>query len=271
MREASLTYHQPTLPGILNATFSQGSAAGQLPCGKQDGPMKSRCGQDLAHVSRFPVQDSAKALRTSATSGLSSSGSFESAVLTRSLANKLRQKTDYLGSTLYALTWKERITPSGRLIYALRASVRRISDKDCTGWPTPVANPANGTPEAFLERKRKAVERGAKMGIVLSDIAMGAQLTGWPTPSATMVKGGYPEGRMRNRKISVDRLDVAVQIAGPARQTASGEILTGSSAGIENGGQLNPDLARWLMGFPIEHLSSGVTAMQSLSRKHKRS
>ena len=31
---------------------------------------------------------------------------------------------------MYALTWKERVTPSGRKIAALRASARRTSDSD---------------------------------------------------------------------------------------------------------------------------------------------
>jgi hypothetical protein len=39
-------------------------------------------------------------------------------------------------------------------------------------WATPVANPAGGTPEQFLERKRKTVEKGNLMGISLTDLQM---------------------------------------------------------------------------------------------------
>jgi len=46
------------------------------------------------------------------------------------------------------------------------------------------ATPANGEPEAFLERKRRAVANGSRMGISLSDIQMVAKLAHYPTPSA---------------------------------------------------------------------------------------
>jgi hypothetical protein len=38
---------------------------------------------------------------------------------------------------LCKLTWKERVTPSGRRICALRASVPRMCDRDYGLWPTP--------------------------------------------------------------------------------------------------------------------------------------
>jgi hypothetical protein len=50
-----------------------------------------------------------------------------------------------------------------------------------------VAQPANGTPEDFLRRKRESVARGNTMGIALSDLNMQVQATSsgtWPTPNA---------------------------------------------------------------------------------------
>jgi hypothetical protein len=110
-----------------------------------------------------------------------------------------------------------------------------------TGWGTPVANPANGTPEAFLERKRKSIERGSKMGVSLSDLQMQAvhNLSGWPTQ--------------------------------PIRLTVSGEMLTGSDAAMGSSGQLNPAHSRWLMGLPPEWDDCAVTAMQSSRKPRKRS
>ena len=138
---------------------------------------------------------------------------------------------------------------------------------------------------------------------------------GCPTPATTDHKGGYEGGRMRNGKLSTDRLDVTAQIAGwntpaasdgnggkrphpdttmtgqhpegrkvnmglasqvhigfiktePARLTATGEMLTGSSAGMESGGQLNPAHSRWLMGLPAAWDDCAPTAMPS-SRKSR--
>jgi hypothetical protein len=47
-----------------------------------------------------------------------------------------------------------------------------------------VSQPANGEPEAFLQRKRNAVANGSKMGICLSDLNMVLKAS-WPTPDAS--------------------------------------------------------------------------------------
>ena len=124
-------------------------------------------------------------------------------------------------------------------------------------WPTPMAGtPAqNGNNEAGNnDSSRKTVA-----------------LAAWPTPAQTDHKGGYEGGRIRNGKLSTDRLDVTAQLTGPARLTANGEMLTGSSAEMESGGQLNPAHSRWLMGYPPEWDDCGVTAMPSSRRPRKQS
>lgn len=62
-------------------------------------------------------------------------------------------------------------------------------------WATPVANPANGTPEQFLDRKRRAVERGSTMGIVLSDLQMQALAYSLPAPATST--DGEPSSKER--------------------------------------------------------------------------
>jgi hypothetical protein len=58
-------------------------------------------------------------------------------------------------------------------------------------WPTPTKDEAGGTPEQFLERKRKL---DGKCGVSLTALNLVAQLAAWPTPMAgTPAQNGYNE------------------------------------------------------------------------------
>jgi hypothetical protein len=121
------------------------------------------------------------------------------------------------------------------------------------GWPTPMATDATKACNRFREDHQNG------LGAV-------ASITGWPTPAQTDHKGGYQGGRMRDGKLSTDRLDVTAQLAQPARLTASGEMLIGSSAEMESGGQLAPSHSRWLMGLPRAWDECAIAALK-VSRK----
>lgn len=116
---------------------------------------------------------------TSGTYGPRSSTLSKSAVLQRFLENKLRRKTASLGSTLYRLTWKERITPSGRVIFALRASAHRISVSvsigQLSGWNT----------TAMTDWKGGYHGGRIRNGALSTDrLDVTAQLASWPTTAA---------------------------------------------------------------------------------------
>lgn len=123
----------------LSAISSQGSGSGATPFVLPDGRMIDPSGLARALASLSARQVKALGLTTSGISGLHGSISSASAALQSSLESRLRAATASTGSTLYSLTWKERITPALRSIYALRASAPRTTGRDCSGWQTPRA------------------------------------------------------------------------------------------------------------------------------------
>ncbi len=326
-----------SLPDSHNVTSSPASASGLTPSDKPGGPMIGQSGQDPARASLSATQAKVRGLMTSGTFGPPSSGSLNSADLQLFLENRLRAKLSTLGSTLYKLTWKPWVTPSGVSRSRLRASVLRTSETGRTGWPTPTVGNAMGSQSSEGMSATGMTPDGRKNAVSLNHVA---SLTGWTTPSARDWKdtpgmattATNPDGSTRERldqlprqavlagwptpkvadtrgnpydKAEGDRREelrasvslagwpsptstdalrcpsenfstpnitlnhAAVLAAGPARLTAGGQLLTGSSAGMESGGQLNPAHSRWLMGYPRVWDDCAVTAMPS-SRKSQR-
>jgi hypothetical protein len=163
------------------------------------------------------------------------------------------------------------------------------------GWPTPNTN------ERGPESRESKDNRGAG-GI---DLQSTAKLAGWVTPSSRDWKdtpgmsptGTNPDGTERTR---LDQLPRQAALAGwatpvvndatgskytysggdhekPAMklpghaELASGPPASTSHAPTEKRGVLNPELPRWLLGFPAAWTCCGVTAMQSARRSPRSS
>lgn len=339
-------YDRATSRGSHNATFSQESASGAWLCETPDGQTLDLFGQVPVRANLSARQARELGLLTSGTSGLHSSTSSKSASLQSSLESKLRAKMQTLGSTLYQLTWKLWDTGSGRLRSRLRASVRRTSEIDFTGWVTPAARDWKDTPGMVAQRDGKdrldqlprqaylagwptctandAEKRGAVsyrhngpnglnavssiagwptpaaseyepkdlerlqqrrsacaqrtgngngFGLTLGQ-AVPMALTGWPTPTTmdTADRQQIRPSRIATGRISGYLTEEILHLKDnpqPARLTATGEMRTGSCAGMASGGQLNPAHSRWLMGLPPEWDACAPTATPLTLKQHK--
>jgi hypothetical protein len=183
------------------------------------------------------------------------------------LERALKTKINLHGSPLFDLTWKKLVTPSGQRYCQLAASARRTSAIGCSGWPTPRVSSANDTANSH-ERAGNGKAR----------LEESVHLAAWPTPKveadrtgwkamdrqdsmsamalgqvADMAAGIIPREMKRCRPETVARHGLDKPWTGPARLTAFGMLLTGSTAGTASGGksrQLSPEFSLWLMGLP---------------------
>lgn len=285
-----------TSPDTRNATSSPGSASGRTRSDAQAGATTSPSGPEAAHANLSPRQAKEKGLLTSGISGPRGSGcsSTQSLEASRSLVSRLRRRLDSLGSTLFKLTWKERVTPSGRRIYALRASGRPTSDSACSSWPTTKRDDGvksmRSREGAMKEMERKGVNDLNVAAVLASWPTPAAQdndraiepnrasrtstgmtlpdavgLAGWKTPNAPRAHDSdNTAGRGYASKKQQDLPDQVVRVVG-------GEELTGSTAPTRSTGQLNPAHSRWLMGLPPEWCACAPTATRSSRRSPKSS
>lgn len=285
-------------PASPSCISSPALESGRMPSVALGGLTIVQFGQALAPANLSATQASALGLLMSGICGPTGSNSSSSAALQTSLENRLRARTAWAGSTLFTLTWRRRATPSGLQICALRASARRTSDSVCSlplnPWPTPNARDFKcGPTETYAERSgttkgdslsnlvtavcgswstpraEDAESSGMRWGRGVADtLTAQTSLASWATPTTNDSLRHPSQDFAPTPNLTLNHMSVLAR-NGPARLTATGQLLTGSSAETASGGQLNPGHSRWLMGLPSVWDACGVTAMQSLPRSRK--
>ena len=153
------------------------------------------------------------------------------------LLEKMLVDTLNLVSTPYSRTWKVKVTPQGRLVFQLRASVRTTKESESGLWRTP-DNMAGGS---NLPGIKKALDEGhlkrpsgQAIQIRLEDQVKEERL--WPTPAAHEGRLGY-QRRDTGKKGTQKSLTTKVIDKEGGREKTTG--------------QLNPTWVEWLMGYPI--------------------
>ena len=300
----------PTWLGTPNATSSPVSEAGALLCDSQDGLTTGPCGPAVAPANLSASQAKEQELLTSGTYGRIGSILYGQSDLRQCLVNRLKQRLTTGGSTLFKMTWKEKVTPSRQSVSLLRASGLRISGSDSGSWPTPCQQDGpNGGPNQGVDRLPGMVaqvswatprandseKRGDLAPDVRNGLPMQAQQASWPTTTTRDHKDGsqcdnVPLNALLGRVAwlaswgtpncmdslpirSDEKLTRAKSVAGCSNlkdQVPTGLPATGSHAGMESGGQLNPAHSRWIMGYPTEWDDCAPTVTRS-SRKSPRS
>ena len=272
-------------------TSSPASASGPTRSARRAGQTLDLFGPAPVPASPSPLPGEPRASATTATSGPTGSSSSRSAALQSCLESRLRALMASGGSTLYVLTWKARVTPSGHRICARRASVRRTSDSACSSWPSPTVNDAKGSAYSY--------GNGDHSKPCLKLVGA-ARLAAWSTPRAEERQqyNSKPGDNYQALSLQVKGVMVLAGRATPCtrdhksdrgqqsdeelygtkgkplpRQAlqVSGVPRSGSLAKTAASGQLNPEHSRWLQGLPTEWASCAPTETRSAARSRRRS
>jgi hypothetical protein len=133
-------------------------------------------------------------------------------------------------------------------------------------WPTPRASDGEKNVRTQVGVEAEIRRKGAPQ-----DLRTAAAIATWATPAASEA-GGTPEQFLKRKQRAKDggaSLGVSLTSLSLQAQLTSGQIESGSSAPTANGGQLNPEHSRWLMGYPKDWLNVAPPAMPSSRRSRK--
>jgi hypothetical protein len=138
-------------------------------------------------------------------------------------------------STASVLTWKPRVTKSGRLLFQLSPSAPRIGETGSGLLPTPTTTDTEH-PKMKINKKGRRLPTAGKTP---HSVGLADRVTMLPTPTARDSRGTGKEGHP-----SRDTVDYLIE-----KGTRKGEMV-----GKPTGLRLQPGFALWMMGYPTDWL-----------------
>jgi hypothetical protein len=257
--------------GIHSAISSRELDFGPSRLEERDGLTIGPSGPEVAPVNLSALQVSKEGSKTSGIFGPSGKGSSESLSLAWSLASRLQVLLASRGSMLYRLTWKNRVTPLGRVIYALRGSAPLISGSGFSGWPTARATDGEKNVRTQEGSLREIERKGSPQDLAQAAARRGGPalktVAGWATPTANDSTGSeyqYDRPNLKGERAKI------LKLPGQAKLVL-GPMLNGAPIGTGNIGRLNPAHSRWLQGIPATWDACAPTEIQLSRKSRKRS
>lgn len=206
-----------------------------------------------SHASRLVLPGSEEAVMMTVTSGLKCLElSKKSGPL--GLLEKMLLESSAWHSTRCYLTWKDKATKQGRLLFQLVPSVPRIDGTDAPLWPTP--NACKVGMDTSVMKSGDGRSKPNKLGWAVA-IWPTPTARSWASPSQTATRQGG-----QDLQTTVQMYPTPTTGAGLCGGTgnyqqlkaleAVGEITPEErrSMASGNGGQLNPEWVEAMMGFP---------------------
>jgi hypothetical protein len=187
-------YDPKTLKDSRSAISLQASAGGQRQLDLLDGMTTDLCGREARPASHSVQPVTEKDKTTFDTSGPSSSISSASADLQWSLENRLRQRLEQAGSTIYKLTWKQKATPQQWSYSQRAASVPRTKENDSgqlqSAWPTPMTadNRDRGSFDDPSVQRRMSIGKSIELSMLAHVVTSGPEANTYTAETGKTVK-----------------------------------------------------------------------------------
>lgn len=149
------------------------------------------------------------------------------------LLEKMLLESSTWHSTMYYLTWKEKVTKGGRILFQLTLREPGTDETESRLWATPntMDSLTQRSVESLLKMQEKA-RKGRRRPSNLREQVAPEVMKLWGTPTASDYKGSGQPGTPSHKKL-LDKKHLRAQVM------------------QEGTAQLNPDWTEWLMGYPI--------------------